>query len=325
VSGDIIVYGTPGSTGPVFIPLSGLYSPFPIAMDAHQTIFVADYGKDGEKHLDTSVTEWSAKHSGPVRTITNGIAFPIAIAVSTAGGLYVANDFGGKAGTVTVYAPKSIRPIRTITKGVKAPSAAGVDASGYAYVANPGNLCPGGGSVAEYAPKAISPTTVIKDLCRPFLLATDAANNLYVNGSPYANDVGEYAPHSAILIRKVSVGSTWSITTMALDPLGNLFVAAHENIGSDFFGRIVEYGPRGNKPTRTISLGREIATSLVTDRYANLYAIVGPWSHIGDANDYNLWCLSCSLVEFPSGQKTRILIAKSSKTTGITGPIAVAP
>ncbi len=326
---EIIVYGAPSASGPVVIPLTGLYAPFPIAIDAQQTIYVADYGKDGDKHLDTSVTEWNAKHSGPIRTVTAGIAYPIAIAVTSAGRLYVANNFGGKAGTVTVYAKHAVKPLRTITKGVEAPSAVRVDASGYVYVANPGSLCPGGGSVAEYPPHAGGPAVVIKGLCQPSQLVIDSSDDLYVNGSDYANDVGEYAPHSTTVLRTLSLPSPWNVSAITLDPLGDLYVAAHENIGSDFFGKIFEYGPTGTKPKRTISLGRNVSPSLATDRYANLYAIVGPWTSMRDANDYNLECSQrdseCSLVEFVTGQKGRVVITKSNKTTVITGPIAVAP
>lgn len=57
---------------------------------------------------------------------------------------------------------------------------------------------------------------------------------------------------------------------------------------------------------------------MVTDRYANLYAVTGAFS--GGCTGSR-----CALLEFPSGQKTRVLIAKSNKTTTIGGRIAVAP
>lgn len=309
---EVVIYGAPDSSGPVTIPLDGLYVPFPIAIDAHATVYVADYGEGGS-HRRSSVTEWHERHSGPIRTITAGIAYPIAIAATSTGRLYVANDFGGKAGTITVYAARSVKPLRTITKGVKAPSAVSADASGYVYVANPGSLCPGGGSIAEYPPHARGPAVVIKGICQPSQLAIDSSDDLYVNGLDYG-DVGEYAPHSATLLRTLSLTPSWNVISIALDPLGNLYVTAHQNIGSDFFGKIFEYGPTGTESKRTISLGRNIPWFIVTDRYANLYALIGPWSGA-----------QRSLVEFPSGQKGRVVIAKSSKTTVITGPIAVAP
>lgn len=191
-------------------------------------MYVADYGKDGDEHLDTSVTEWDTKHSGLHRKITAGIAYPIAIAVTSAGRLYVANDFGGKAGTVTVYSEKSLRPSRTITKGIKGPSAVAVDASGYTYVANPGSLCPSAGTVTEYPPKSNAPSLVVKGLCSPFQLAIDSSERLYAAGY---GTLTEYAPHSATLARTLTLGGSWSVSSITLDPLGDLYVAARRNVG----------------------------------------------------------------------------------------------
>lgn len=317
---EIIVYGAPGKSRPVYIPLKGLYSPFPMAVNAQQTVYVADYGKGGDEHLDTSVTEWDMAHSGPIRKITAGIAYPIAIAVTAAGRLSVANDFGGKAGTVTVYSKKSVRPSRTITRGIEAPSAITVDAkSGYTYIANPGNVYPPGGTVAEYSPKSNVPSVAIKSgLEIPNALGTDTSEHLYVTTASLPG-VAEYAAHSATLIRDLSLGPAWEINTMALDPIGDVFVAARETRGSDWFGEIVEYGPSGDKPKRrmTFSVG-VVPTSIVTDQYANLYAITRSFSGACTGS-------RCALLEFPRGEKGRVVIAKSSKATEIGGPIAVAP
>ncbi|MGA7201545.1 MAG: hypothetical protein WBX26_06935 [Candidatus Cybelea sp.] len=315
---EIIVYGAPSASGPMVIPLTGLYAPSRIAIDAQQTVYVADYGKDGNEHLETSVTEWNTKHSGAIRKITAGIAYPIAIALTSAGLLYVANDFGGKAGTVTVYLKKSLRPSRTITKGIKAPSAVAVDASGYAYVANPGVCYPGcANKVTEYPPKADVPSVVAtQGLEYPFALAIDSSEHLYAASIPW---VTEYEAHSATLIRKLSLGTGWEINTVALDSLGDVYVAARRTVGSDWFGEIVEFGPTGNKPKRriTFSVG-VVPESMVTDRYANLYSVTTSFSGACTGS-------RCALLEFPNGQKGRVVIAESNRTTGIGGPIAVAP
>ena len=127
------------------------------------------------------VTVYAKGTSFPIRTITDGIAKPSALAFDSAGNLYVLNscslnssDECVQTPAVTVYAPGGSSPIRTITNGVEGSGGLALDPSGNLYVANAGyrfNSPPKPGSITVYSPTSNSPTlTVTKDIQYPTAL-----------------------------------------------------------------------------------------------------------------------------------------------------------
>ena len=70
-----------------------------------------------------------------MRTITDGIDSPQAMASGKNGLLFVANYGYFKKGSVAVYSP-GMKLVRTITAGIRNPDALAVDQSGDVYVAN---------------------------------------------------------------------------------------------------------------------------------------------------------------------------------------------
>jgi len=71
-----------------------------------------------------------------LRTITEGLSTPDALAFDGSGNLYVANY--GNA-TVTVYPPGGTSASETISQGISHPIALTIDGSGNLYVVNDGN------------------------------------------------------------------------------------------------------------------------------------------------------------------------------------------
>ena len=70
-----------------------------------------------------------------LRTITDGLNNPFAVAFDGSGNVYIANLFGDK-GAVTVYAPGGASLLRTISQGVYGPEALAFDSSSDLFVAN---------------------------------------------------------------------------------------------------------------------------------------------------------------------------------------------
>ena len=125
-----------------------------------------------------------------LRTITEGLSQPDALAFDGSGNLYVANAVGN---TVQVYAEGGSSPIDTISDGVYRPDGLAFDSSGNLYVAN--NFpktkgrrhivkCDGETgiwTVTVYAPGSTQPLrTISKGPCFPDALAFDSSGNLYV-------------------------------------------------------------------------------------------------------------------------------------------------
>lgn len=143
----------PGAKKPARTITKGIQDPFALLVDKSNNLFVANcgfsfcyssYGTRG------SITEYAYGSNTPLRTITNGIDSPQAMAFGTNGLLFVANYGNFKKGSVTVYS-SGTKPVRTITAGIHNPDALAVDPSGYLYVANYA-YSKGHDSIAVYTP-----------------------------------------------------------------------------------------------------------------------------------------------------------------------------
>jgi hypothetical protein len=112
----------------------------------------------------------------PMRTITEGVSDPFALAFDANGNLYVLNNK-----SVTVYSPGATHPMRTITKGVVgaympgAGPAMALDDSGKVYVANAATRTPASdGSVTVYSASKNSPIrTVVQGVDNPVAIAIE--------------------------------------------------------------------------------------------------------------------------------------------------------
>lgn len=190
----------PGATGnaapsdTICGPATGLDSPFGIAIDAADNIYVVNSGND-------SVTIYKAGAKGnvsPASTIRGprtGLRFPDGIAVDANGKIYVSNSTS-PGGTIQVYAAGAsgdVAPIATIggdRTGLSEASGIAIDSVGNVYVANSNGGSGGNGSVTVYAAGEngnVAPTAVITgpdtQVNLPSGVAVDSMSSIYVTTS----------------------------------------------------------------------------------------------------------------------------------------------
>jgi hypothetical protein len=170
-----------GKKIPSYKITQGITFPSYLTVSTSGELFVANcppcfyqyYGYSGT----STVAVYSAGEKAPSRELSAGIDAPVALALDTAGDLYVANMCATEScthGSVTVYTPKAKTPSLTITQGFSTPYALTVGSDGTLYVA-------GSNDVVEFAKGEKTPETTIPiDGCKPTALTLDSANNLYV-------------------------------------------------------------------------------------------------------------------------------------------------
>ena len=147
--------------------------------------------------------------------LLTGLINPDALAVDTAGNLYVAN---GGANTVSVFSPGSTSPSATLT-GLSGPIAMAFDPSGDLYVAN---LT--ANTVSIFSPGASTAgRCMITGLSSPLALTFDTSGNLYVlnNGN---STISRFPPKSTI--PNTTLTGLDAPYDLAFDGAGNLYVAS---------------------------------------------------------------------------------------------------
>jgi 6-phosphogluconolactonase (cycloisomerase 2 family) len=142
-----------------------------IAFDASNNAYIAVNG---------AINVYPPDGTQPVRTITETVDYPSALAVDASGNLYSGNFESNTCGNVTVYDAATGTLENTITDGICGASAFAFDSMGNVYVANRR------GAVTVYAAGTDTLIeTITKGVGNPIALAIDSSNNLYV--ANYAN------------------------------------------------------------------------------------------------------------------------------------------
>jgi sugar lactone lactonase YvrE len=263
-NGSVFVYPALGnSTGPlneaptttISGGSTGLATPYGIALDSSNDIYVGNYGP-------WTVTVYSAGSTGniaPIATINGSytdLANPEGVALDSGGNIYVADGAG--ANSVTVYPP--------------------LGSAGWAA-----------GSPATYsvAPKAAISTTLTTGLSNPQGIALDSSGKIYVAdlNAPGvfvypAGSNGNAAPTATI-----SGGSTGLKMPqgIALDSGANIYVADEGNEECDGTASVFTYPALGNStgtlneaPTTTISgssTGLCRPAGIALDSSADIYVV----------------------------------------------------
>jgi hypothetical protein len=220
-----------------------------------RTIPLGKHAPTGAVALDTSgylyaisdyfaVSVYAPASRALVRTITDGVFEPLALAVDRSGNLYVANGENGDYGNIAIYPPGSGTASRTITEGIYDPESLAFDSSGNLYV--------GDGLYADrvtvYSPSGTLLRTIVDGVQDPQSIALDKRDELFVANT--ADGVGRtvtvYAPGKTKLVQTITDGIDCA-QSLAIDSTGHLYVANNAS------GIVTVYAPRTRKLLRTIS------------------------------------------------------------------------
>lgn len=206
-----------GSTGEVTVyrhgrnhlsyPINaGISSPRALAVDAKGNLYVlngaATSSSSSSSAANGSVSIYPPKHRSPSIVLTTGIDGPVAMAVDSAGDVFVANGAasGSKSssasgGSVVEFTAGSRTPAGTITNGIAVPRALAIDGNGTLYVANLGggsssssSSSASGGSVSIYPSGETSPDRIVTDgVTAPTAIATAGGFMFVANGPSSAS------------------------------------------------------------------------------------------------------------------------------------------
>ncbi|MBV8067269.1 MAG: SMP-30/gluconolactonase/LRE family protein [Candidatus Eremiobacteraeota bacterium] len=199
----------------------------PLRAMESQNLYVANYTAN-------AVTVYAPGSTNVLRTISQGISEPDALAFGPDRNLYVANQgcidptycHPVRPSSVTVYAPGSKSVLREIRHGVSGPSALAFDGSGDLYVANHW-----GYTVTVYAPGSTKVLRTIRDgIIEAQALEFDGSGNLYVAndcsgsfGFCNSSSVTVYAPNRSLLRTIPEVDG--EPNSLVLGRGGNLYVS----------------------------------------------------------------------------------------------------
>ncbi|MGA8534187.1 MAG: NHL repeat-containing protein [Candidatus Tumulicola sp.] len=200
---------------------------------------------------ESSVSVYSLQTGALLRVVPNG--GPRALAFDAKGNLYVAND---RANTVTVYASGKTSVLRVITSGLDVPNALAFDRSGSLYVSNNHN-----DTVTVYAAGSSKILrTIDQGVHGPHDVIFNRLGDLFV-GNNGSSHITVYPPGRNNVIRTDITHN--GPLALAFNHAQDLFCVNNFNV--------TVYKPGRTEPTRTISDGISLPSTLSFDGTGNLY------------------------------------------------------
>jgi hypothetical protein len=202
----------------------GIWYPLAMQFDGSGNLYVLSAGASHSNSSKTSgtVSVYAPRKIDPKLTLTNGIRVPTALAVDSAGDVFVANGpFGSSSsgsslsfGSVVEFpagsSPSSPTSATTITKGVSAPVALALDGVGDLYVANSGSSSSFGssiGSVTVYRSGGRRPWhTITNGVHYPAALLATATSLFVANGAGGSSSSSSSSSSEKASVAQYSLG-----------------------------------------------------------------------------------------------------------------------
>jgi ligand-binding sensor domain-containing protein len=256
-SNDSIFNFAPGAVTPSAI-FMGIAGP-PMALDANGNLFVVDNG--------SSVIRYSVNSPATAVPASMPALLPQDVGWQTSAVVLGLKVTGGNLADYQLFpptppaqvkpAPLTVTGITAANKPFDGTTAATINTSGATLT---GVL--GGDQVAfGLSPSAILPTSQFATTSNNYLIATDAAGNVYVgNTRDHDNLVRKFAP-GATAPSFVLTGLSAPVEAMAVDGAGNVFVVSGTSV--DVFAA------GSTAPTATLAVS---ASNLVADAQGDVYA-----------------------------------------------------
>jgi sugar lactone lactonase YvrE len=267
----IVTYdSTATNPTPTIFASTGLSSPRGLAFDAAGNLYVANV-------VSGTIEKFTPGGVGTV--FASGLTNPNGLAFDKAGNLYVANNGSSDNASILKYTPGGVGSVFAPPGLMSAPVGLAFDSAGNLYVANAGghSMSPPLLTIDKFTPAGVGSvfaTLASTQTSRPYGLAIDAADNLYVTHD-FGNSIDKFTP--------AGVGSVFATTGLngptfeAFDAAGNLFVAnanagpgnntierfTPSGIGSVFTTNLMNTGAYGlafgPSPTNTSVFGQSVS------------------------------------------------------------------
>jgi sugar lactone lactonase YvrE len=211
-----------------------------------------------------SISVYAASSRKLLRTITEGVEAPLALALDARDDLYVGNMFSD---TITVYPPGRSNPTVLISQDINGSVDLAFDTSGNLYVANYQ-----GNSVTVYSPTGILIREVKNGVVSPDAILLDSQDDLFVAnlGVRVGRSVKVYARNGDEPIQTIHRDVN-NPGALALDRFGDLYVSNGGDVtGSarDAGGATTVYDAARRRVLRILSGG---GGPIAVDPTGNLY------------------------------------------------------
>jgi hypothetical protein len=204
---------------------------------------------------DTSaLVEYTHNGKQVLRTITDGVHGPDALAVDSQGTLYVGNLIRSSGGAVKVYPPGSTSPVTSI--GTRGAQLLACDASGDLYVGTYKS-----DSIKVYSNEGQTLIRTLKGIRLLKAIALDASENVYAGT---VEGISVYEAGGTKLLRTIPIKY---VKALAFDSTGELYVLSATTSSE----AVEEISPGGSQPDRTITDGLYYPNAIALDEHDSLY------------------------------------------------------
>lgn len=205
--------------------ITGLSSPDSLAFDSSGVLYVSN-------RTANDIARYTGTVPKPLIKSTSKcpIKDPVAVAVGSAGNIYLANDGNN---TVNIYnSDGTCTQVLGSQQGIGKPQALAFNSSGALFVANGATSENPLGTVTEYTgfpPDKVLAATIATDIDNPKALAFDTADNLYVANDVKTGTVWEYSAPGYSPLKQWGAGDFSYPNALVFDLSGNLCVSSGGN------------------------------------------------------------------------------------------------